>query len=638
MNKILLIEDEPHHAELIRHAFHKFDPSIEILHKMDTHNALSLIDKENIDLVVVDYRLENTDGISFVKDLRNCGLDVPVVMITGHGDDNTAVEAIKAGVNDFIYKDIGFYNVLPHIYKQLIDRYKTDREIKRVQRLIFRFNEQLMLINSVIKEINQNLDPDFIIDRVLDAAVELSGADASIFCLYEDNVVKKLSQMNISIDEKTIEGFRDSCGEGITFYSVEDNLELIKDSRLKGYICYPMELLEKYRAIILLFFYHELGIDDFDTRSLEIFLESVTSSLRNGILFEIIKRSQILWRSTFDSISEMIVAVNEEGVIIRCNNAFSQVCNKTPKELTGENIFEIDAIPEGIKLCMLPHIKKRKGTFTEEVSCEDHIYLVTGAPVVIEDNERGMVFTIKDITEFRRLKEQLYHTDKLASLGLLVSGVAHELNNPMTGILGYTELLKMNIQDEKIRNELDKIYKSAERCKKIIENLLTFSRQRPPEKTLVQINDLIDSAIELRIYWLRSNNVRVIREYDNIPMLHVDPQQIQQVIMNLLVNAEYAIEQSKKEEKIIRFKTRYDNEEEAILIEVYDNGIGIPDEYKQRIFDPFFTTKPLDKGTGLGLSISHGIVKEHGGEIWCESIPDKGTTFYIKLPVKKSRI
>lgn len=638
MSKILLIEDEPNHAKLIRHAFHKFDPSIEILHRMDTQDALSLIDRENIDLVVVDYKLENSDGISFIKDLRNCGLDVPVVMITGHGDDNTAVEAIKAGANDFIYKDVDFFNSLPHIYKQVIDSCKTDREIKRVQRLIFRFNEQLMLINSVIKEINHNLNPDFIIDRVLDAAMELSGADASIFCLYKDNVVKKLSQMNISLDEKTIENLRDSCAEGITFYSVEDNLELIKDSRLKGYICYPMELIEKYRGVILLFFYHELGIDDFDTRSLEIFLESVTSSLRNGILFEIIKRSQILWKSTFDAISEMIVAVNEDGVISRCNNAFSQVWNKTPKELTGENIFEMDAIPEGIKLCMLPHIKKRKGTFTEEVLCEEHIYLVTGAPVVIEDNERGMVFTIKDITEFRRLQEQLYHTDKLASLGLLVSGVAHELNNPMTGILGYTELLKMNIRDERIQKELDKIYKSAERCKKIIENLLTFSRQRPPEKKPEQINALIDSAIELRIYWLRSNNVRVIREYDNIPMLHVDPQQIQQVIMNLLVNAEYAIEQSKKEEKIIRFKTRYDNEEEAILIEVYDNGIGIPDEDKQRIFDPFFTTKPLDKGTGLGLSISHGIVKEHGGEIWCESIPDKGTTFYIKLPVKKSKI
>ncbi len=634
MGKILLIEDDLHHAELITRAFHKFDPTVEVLHKEGTNRTLDIIDREDVELVVVDYMLEDTDGLTFIKNLRKAGIDVPVVMITGHGDDKTAIEALESGANDFIVKDIGFYNILPHVYKQLIDRYRTEREIRRVQRLMLRFNEQLMLINSVIKEINQNLDTDFIIEKMLETTVELSGADAAAFCLYQGGEINRLSQMNISLDEEALERFCSVC-KGLTFYPTDNEPELIRDSRLKGYICYPMKLMENYRAVLLLFFYHELKVEDFETRSLEIFLDSVTSAMRNGVLFEIINRSQRLWRATFDSISEMILAVNEEGSIIRCNSAFAEVCNRTPRELTGANIFEINELPEGIRNCMLPYIQQRKDTFTEEVSCENRIYLVTGTPVTVEENIRGMVFTIKDITEFRRLKEQLYHTDKLASLGLLVSGVAHELNNPMTGILGYTELLRMNIQDEKVIHELDKIYKSAERCKRIIENLLTFSRQRPPERTYVQINDLIDSAVELRIYWLRSNNIHVVREYENIPMVQVDPQQIQQVIMNLLVNAEYAIEQSGKEEKLIRFRTTYISEDESVLVEVYDNGIGIPEEYRSRIFDPFFTTKPLDKGTGLGLSISHGIIKEHGGEIWCESTIGEGTRFYIKLPVKR---
>lgn len=246
---------------------------------------------------------------------------------------------------------------------------------------------------------------------------------------------------------------------------------------------------------------------------------------------------------------------------------------------------------------------------------------------------------MKDATEMKRLKDQLYHSDKLASLGLLVSGVAHEINNPLTGILAYAELLYMRVNDEDVKKDLEKIMHGAERCKKIVENLLTFSRQRTPSRSLESINDIIDKAIDLRSYWLRTSNIEIIRDYgQDIPTLYIDSQQIQQVILNLILNAEHAIRESKKERGMIRFSTSFNRRDQRIIVSITDNGTGIPKEIIHRVFDPFFTTKPVGIGTGLGLSISHGIIMEHGGTISVQSEAGEGTTFVIELPIQSERI
>ncbi|MEW6417002.1 MAG: ATP-binding protein [Nitrospirota bacterium] len=236
--------------------------------------------------------------------------------------------------------------------------------------------------------------------------------------------------------------------------------------------------------------------------------------------------------------------------------------------------------------------------------------------------------------ELINMKEQLYHSYKLASLGLLVSGVVHEINNPLTGIITYTELLMMKVMNEEIKRDLKKILNSAERCKKIIENLLTFSRERTPSKSLESINDLIDRTIDLRIYWLRKNNIEIVKEYGEIPTILVDSQQLQLTILNIILNAEQAIGLQNTDNGMITFKTSFDKENQKLIIKISDNGPGIPQDIISKIFDPFFTTKPAGTGTGLGLSISHGIIAEHGGNIGAESSEGKGATFFIELPQK----
>jgi signal transduction histidine kinase len=238
---------------------------------------------------------------------------------------------------------------------------------------------------------------------------------------------------------------------------------------------------------------------------------------------------------------------------------------------------------------------------------------------------------MKNVTDVKRLKDQLYHADKLASIGLLVSGVAHEINNPLTGTIAYTELLRMKVQDEDVLKELKKILDSAERCKKIVDNLLTFSRQHMPSKNIETINSLMDRAIDLRSYWLRSNNIQVERHYDDSSSVFVDGQQIQQVILNILMNAEQAITGVRMRHGKIVFTTRYDTSRKVVQITIENNGPAIPNNALPRIFDPFFTTKPVGVGTGLGLSIAHGIISEHGGSIAAVNT-DKGVVFSIELP------
>jgi PAS domain S-box-containing protein len=330
--------------------------------------------------------------------------------------------------------------------------------------------------------------------------------------------------------------------------------------------------------------------------------------------------------AVFDAITDYIFALDEEGRFVRVNHMFAESYGLHPREMIGKKCS--DLLGSGAVCDQLLQQGERPQTF--ETSIGDKIYQISVFP--LRDAGRHLtVHVMKDVTEIMRLKQQLYHSDKLSSLGLLVAGVAHELNNPLTGTIAYTELLKMKVTDEEVLKELGKIQDSAQRCKKIVDNLLTFSRQRTSTKSLESITDVIDRAIALRAYWLTSSNIEVVREYQGQSTVFVDAQQIQQVILNILLNAEHAIAATGRRDGCITFTTKLDRKNRNIIISISDNGTGIPKSDQLRIFDPFFTTKPVGVGTGLGLSISHGIITEHGGTIRVEDAPGSGAKFIIEL-------
>jgi PAS domain S-box-containing protein len=236
----------------------------------------------------------------------------------------------------------------------------------------------------------------------------------------------------------------------------------------------------------------------------------------------------------------------------------------------------------------------------------------------------------EDVSEKEKMEQQLLQAEKLSSLGGILSGVAHELNNPLTSIIGNAQLLMRKSITEDIREKLEIIQMESLRSSKIIQGLLAFARKHKPERRQIRVNNVIREAYRLREYDLRVSNINMKLELsDHIPPTHADPYQLQQVFINLINNAHDALTEIGGGSLIIRSWIR-DGE---IAVEFVDDGPGIPKDIQQYIFDPFFTTKEVGKGTGLGLSVAYGIVSEHGGTIGVKSEPGSGATFTIGLPV-----
>ncbi|HEV3255037.1 MAG TPA: ATP-binding protein [Candidatus Acidoferrales bacterium] len=254
-------------------------------------------------------------------------------------------------------------------------------------------------------------------------------------------------------------------------------------------------------------------------------------------------------------------------------------------------------------------------------------------PVLDPEGRRlGWLEHYRDITSQRQLQSKLVQTEKMAAVGQLVSGIAHELNNPLTAIMGYAQLLLGHGLRPAQLSEAKKIFQEAERARRIVKNLLFFAREAKPERTRVDLNEIVERTLALRSYELKIENIVVECSLaDSLPPTLADPYQLQQVVLNLLVNAEQAILQGRGHGRIAIHTRRLTGD--RLALEVADDGPGIPREIASRVFDPFFTTKPPGVGTGLGLSIVYGIVKEHAGEVYVESPRGGGAKFIVELPI-----
>jgi two-component system NtrC family sensor kinase len=247
---------------------------------------------------------------------------------------------------------------------------------------------------------------------------------------------------------------------------------------------------------------------------------------------------------------------------------------------------------------------------------------------------------MRDVTERKKLQDQardlylqLSQAEKLAALGQTMSGVAHELNNPLATILACAERLAGRRLDELTRRDLDAIHNAAERAARIVRNLQTFARKRHTTRTTVDLNQVVRETLALRAYEQRAANV-VIHEAlaAALPPVFVDPHQIQQIVLNLVINAEQAMLEAHGRGTLV-LRSWQDPDRDSVVLEVNDDGPGVPHEVQPKVFDPFFTTKVVGKGTGLGLTVAYAIAQEHGGRITVESPEKGGASFFLELPV-----
>jgi len=252
---------------------------------------------------------------------------------------------------------------------------------------------------------------------------------------------------------------------------------------------------------------------------------------------------------------------------------------------------------------------------------------------------------LRDVSERKKLDDdtrdiyhQLLQAEKMAALGQTISGVAHELNNPLATILSWAERLTQKPSlDPSLRRGLEIILAESERSARIVRTLLTFARKRQTTRSMVDVNQVVRETLALRAYEQRVTNITVIDALAaGLPQAFADAHQVQQVLLNLIINAEQAM-LSAHGRGILVVRTWHDNDHDTVVLEINDDGPGVPDDLQPKIFDPFFTTKDVGKGTGLGLTVAYAIVQEHGGRIRLESHPGSGASFYVELPVSGAK-
>jgi PAS domain S-box-containing protein len=353
-----------------------------------------------------------------------------------------------------------------------------------------------------------------------------------------------------------------------------------------------------------------------------------------------LKESEEKYKTLVEATSDIIWEVDEWGMFTFVSPRIKDILGYEVDEVVGK-MRTLDLVTKGEFKKWLKRFKainvKKEPFFGFEMT---HLHK-NGRPVIFEvsgiplfdggGNFKGFVGIDKDITGRKQMQEQLVITDRLASVGELAAGIAHELNNPLTGVIGFSQLLMDKEMPDEVRQDVQVVYGEAQRAAQVVKNLLTFARKHTAAKQMLNINDVISKVLELRAYEQRVENIKVkSRLAPDLPEIMADYFQLQQVFLNIVINAEFFMKEAHNGGTLTITTERVNGKVRASFA---DDGPGIAKDDLGHLFDPFFTTKEVGKGTGLGLSICHGIIAEHGGQIYVESELGKGATFIVELPI-----
>ena len=636
--KILYVEDNPVDIDLTLHHLKKNAPQMVVVTATSQAEALKIIkapDFSEYDLVLTDMHLQDGDGIAILAHIRSHSIPVAVVLLTGQGDEDSAVAALKAGADDYMVKKRGYLDNLPRVFENALTSYREskDRNGHALKVLYVEHNEpdvELTRIHFEKHAAHIRLD---VIYRV------------SEFCEILNNTDHLASYDVWLLDYRLPQ---------------ENALEILKKIRLSAYRKIPVILVtgkgDEEIAVKAL----KLGAFDYVTKNqgylfkLPSVIENAHYSRRLEREHEALIETEKRYRSLFEnSPMTMLLIDPASGDIVDANLAAVRFYGWSREELIAKKIDEINILtPEEIQEEMRAAAKENRNHFlfkhqrSDGTICDVEVYsgpIEVGSRSLLHSMVYDITQRIKMMEEKEKLQKQLIQGQKMEAIGQLAGGIAHDFNNILSAVIGYTELTLDDVERGSIiERNLQEVYTAGKRAKDLIRQILAFARQSEEETRPIQVDAIAEEVLK----FIRSSipaTIEIRKNMESDSLIMGNATQVHQVLMNLCTNAAHAMEDeggilevSLKDVTIngsIGVQDLGLKPGNYIEIKVSDTGTGISPDILDSIFNPYFTTKGPGEGTGMGLSVVHGIIDNYGGNISVDSTLGKGTVFTIHLPV-----
>ena len=524
---------------------------------------------------------------------------------------------------------------------------RSERERRKAAEELNRRLSELFSLQELSYVLSDSLELDRIVEQVVRYAVRFLDAQGALLALAGEAPIDVL---RVAASEGTLASLRGRTiavdDPGLVARSISrEHLELVRNSggepmRLVGDVEASAAAAVPLRAhgvvigtLVIADPREGVFVSD-DLRLLSTLATHAAVVIANARFFEMVRRAKEQWETAFDALSEGIAVVDGEGRVRRANRSLAALLGSPLPAVIGTHLCDA-LIGKSHALMALLDAARRGEHPPALVARSERLgstMRVNAARIPSAAEDQSVVVLVEDVTDQQVMETQLIQSEKLAAVGQLVSGVAHELNNPLTSIAGLSEfLLEQKEISKKDRGHLKVIHEQAERAGRIVRNLLTFARKEPAERSPVDLNDVIQRTLQLMEYDLKIADVEVHRDLrPALPHVLGDLHSLQQVALNLLTNAAQAVAENRP--GLPRAITVSTWSDDLVHLRVADTGPGINDVVAQNVFTPFFTTKEPGKGTGLGLSITYTIVENHGGRITVERPSTGGAAFRVDLP------
>lgn len=635
--------------------------------------AIEAVEHRRPEVAIVDIVLGNDSGLALLPRMKELTPDSEVVVMSG-------TASIESGCNSYELPTFAFVEK-PFDIERLFATVERALERRRMNLQNRRLVWELQTINEIADGISRSLELDDVLTGALQRLVPaLDAAEGSIRLR---DAVSGQYELRAAVGPTSVSTVWTNFGAALSHPSdrviatrkptvIQDLAELLPADAAAGLpmrscISLPMMAGDELLGTLTVGSATPNRFELADQQLLATVVGQIVVAIQNARLHDSVRRGKSEWERTFDAISDPIAVFDERGQLLRGNTALALHLGRPVTHLRGASCRTVGFCGSGCPSCAVGRALAQNGGREEITLPDGQIFSVTTFPMLTGADGASVVQVAKNVTEeirgARRLRQmtdeiavansqliaavdrlkstqaQLLQAEKLSAIGQLVAGVAHELNNPLTSVIGYAQLLQQEIRDraaetrtpEELGHDLRRIAEESERAARIVRNLLAFARRQTAAREPQDLAELCARVVALRTYELRLTGVELVTEFQpGLPKVVADGGQIQQALLNLVLNAEQAMRG--RPVRRLTIGCRFDAAASAVELFVTDSGHGIDAANLSRIFDPFFTTRDVGEGTGLGLSICYGIVRDHGGHIRVESKIHVGTTFSVLLP------